>query len=321
MTRGRRGAAATGIVAAVLCASAAPAAALDEDPGWTLVLAEDFERIDPERWTLKDETYSSNEDSFLRAGNCSIADAGADGNALRLQAEEEPVRRWGDTWDYTSCYATTEGKYSLPDHFRVEVRAKVPMEQGMWAAPLWLRPGGDAGGEIDVAETLGGQDEPRLSQTIHTGYGPEHAQSSYDVPFSSLDDPTGTGWHTYTVEKVPGRLTMWADGVQTAQWSTGDPAWFTEYYDAGKRWSLRVNLQVGGRWGGRPDRTTDWSRARTAMLVDHIRVWTPTVPSTPPNPIEGEPARVDGDEGEARPGSWLQRALALLVPDLSRSLP
>ena len=275
----------------LLCASAAAVHALDETtvpvpvasaepespPGWSLLLAEDFDRVDPRTWTLKDDTYSGNEDSYLSASNCSIDRAGADGHALRLQGRQESVRRWGGSWDYTSCYATTEGKFSVPDYFRAEVRARVPMEQGMWAAPLWFRPADGSDGEIDLVETLGSEAaRPKVHQTIHTGYGSNHEQAGFTHPFAALGDAAGTGWHTYTIEKVPGRITMWVDGVQTARWSTTDPDWYPRYYEAGKRWDLRINLQIGGDWGGPPDATTDWSAGRTAMVVDRVHVWTPT---------------------------------------------
>ncbi len=278
--------------AALLCAcaqsaytaedvAAPPAAGPRAVPGWTVELADDFDDVDARVWSLKDDTFSSNEDSFLRADNCTIAGAGKDGHALRLQGKQESVHRFGRSWDYTSCYATTEDRFTVPNYFRAEVRAKVPMEQGMWAAPLWFRPADDSGGEIDLVETLGAQSaRPLVSQTIHTDYGKAHDQSSFSYPFARLGDDTGTAWHTYTVEKVPGRITMWVDGVQTAQWSAGDPGWFAQYYEAGKRWNLRVNLQIGGSWGGAPDSTTDWDR--TAVLVDHVYVWTPTVLSLLP---------------------------------------
>ena len=307
-------------------------------PGWTLELTEEFRTIDPARWAVKDDTYSSNEDSYLRAANCSIDDAGADGHALRAQGREETVRRWGRTFSYTSCSVTTEGRYSVPGYFRAEVRAKVPMEQGMWAAPLWFRPADGSGGEIDLVETLGGQpSRPRITQTIHTDYGDDHDQSSYSYPFEKLGDPVGTGWHTYTIEKVPGRMTMWVDDVQTAQWSTGDPQWYSRFYDSGKRWELRINLQIGGSWGGPPDASTDWSPARTAMLVDRVRVWTPTVlselPSAPLGGTEGHRSAgapddpgavpVEGDAehgaGDGRSADWLSTALAFLTIDLATS--
>lgn len=276
--------------AALLCVTALAARADDEGggtspvapsagSGWSQDLREDFATVDDRYWTLKDDDFSSNEDSFLRADNCTVDDAGADGHALRLQGKQETVRRWGQVWDYTSCSATTEGKYSVPNYFRAEVRARVPMEQGMWAAPLWFRPSDGSGGEIDLVETLGRQaDSPRVIHSIHTDYGSAHESASFDYPFARLGDPDGTGWHTYTIEKVPGRLTMWVDGVQTAEWSVDDPHWYAEYYEAGKRWDLRINLQIGGDWSGAPDSSTDWSPDRTALLVDHVYVWKPSSP-------------------------------------------
>lgn len=256
---------------------------------WELDMSDEFERFDARVWTRKDKTYSSNEDSFLRAANCSIDDVGADGHAVRLQARKETVRKWDRTWQYTSCYLTSEDKYSVPNYFRAEVRAKVPMERGMWAAPLWFRPVDGSGGEIDVVETLGGQSRAVLSQTIHTEYGAAHQQVSSVYPFAKLDDPTGTRWHTYTIEKLPGRITMWVDGVQTAEWSVQEPTWFAQYYETGKRWDLRVNLQVGGDWGGEPDASTDWTPSSTALLVDRVRVWRPTALALLPLPVPVPP--------------------------------
>lgn len=311
MARGRASAAATWVAAALLVCATGPTAVAADEPreaflerevgsGWSLALDEGFDRIDPDRWTLKHDTYSSNEDSFLLRDNCSIEDVGAEGRALRLQSREQTVRKWGDRWDYTSCYATTEGKFSLPDYFRAEVRAKVPMEQGMWAAPLWFRPTDGSGGEIDVVETLGREAaDPQVHQTIHSDYGPAHELSSFEFPFDRLGDRAGTRWHTYTIEKLPGGITMWVDDEQTAQWSATDPEWFSEYYDAGKRWELRINLQVGGSWAGRPDSSTDWAPDRTAILVDRVRVWTPLT-SQPPLPL----------------GTWLRGALDFLSLDL-----
>ena len=92
------------------------------------------------------------------------------------------------------------------DSFRAEIRAKVPMEQGMWAAPLWFRPADGSGGEIDLVETLGseadGPGRPRVHQTIHTDYGAGHDVSGHSYPFARLDDPAGTAWGSGVVVAV-----------------------------------------------------------------------------------------------------------------------
>ncbi len=234
--------------------------------GWTPNLSENFTSFSSSRWNAKNNTYSSNEDSYLLARNATVG-----GGVLRIQGKRESV----GGRSYTSGYVDTNGKYSLPNYFRAEVRAKVPFEQGMWAAPLWFRPTDGGAGEIDMVETLGNErTRPTFHQTIHTEYGATHKQASVTDPFSSVT--SSTGWHTYTMEKVPGRITMWVDGVKTANFTASSPNWYKKYYEVGKRWNLRVNLQIGGSWGGLPNSTTDWSPDKTAMQVDYIRTWVPS---------------------------------------------
>lgn len=236
-----------------------------ERPNWKVDMVEDFAKIDRDRWNIRDNTSNSNEHSYLLAEN-----SFAKGGKLHIKAKNESAggRRW------TSGYIDTNGNYSLPNQFRIKIRAKVPMEQGMWAAPLWLRPADYSGGEIDLVETYGRErHRPLVHQTIHTDYGSGHQQDVEEIPYSNFDDPDGTGWHTYVVVKTKNSIRMKVDGVQTAKWSSGDPSWFDRYYKAGKRWSLRVNLQVGGDWGGQPDQSTDWRK--TTMMVDYIHTWVP----------------------------------------------
>lgn len=235
--------------------------------GWRQGIVEDFDRIDSARWNVRNRTSNSNEHSYLLARNVTTS-----GGVLRIQGKKE--RAGGRA--YTSGYVDTNRKYALPDYFRAEIRAKVPFEQGMWAAPLWFRPSDHSGGEIDLIETYGRtRANARIHQTIHTDYGSNHQKSAKPSLFSAVGDTKGTRWHVYTVEKQAGSITMWVDGVKTARWSQGDPSWFNRYYEAGKQWNLRVNLQIGGSWGGLPDSTTSWRPNRTAMLVDYIKTWTP----------------------------------------------
>ncbi len=246
----------------------APSVATPAPTRWTLDMSEDFDTLAPTRWNIKDNTSSSNEDSYLLAGNTSVSDG-----VLRIQGKLESV----GGRNYTSGYVDTIGKYSVPSYFRAEVRAKVPFEQGLWAAPLWFRPTDFGGGEMDLVETYGrDRANPIFHQTIHTDYGPGHRKVSITNPFSAVGSAAATEWHTYTMEKVPGRLTMWVDGVKTAEFAPGKPAWYNQYYETNRRWNLRVNLQIGGRWGGLPDSTTNWSADTSAMLVDYIKTWIPS---------------------------------------------
>jgi hypothetical protein len=234
---------------------------------WKLDLNEDFDSLPSNIWNIKNNASASNEDSYLLAANTSVG-----GGVLRIQGKLQSA----GGRSYTSGYVDTNGKYSVPNYFRAEVRAKVPFEQGMWAAPLWFRPAGGGNGEIDMVETLGNEKaKPTFHQTIHTEYGATHKQAAFTKLFSSVGSASATAWHTYTMEKTPGRITMWVDGVKTSEFTPANPSWYDKYYEIGQRWNLRVNLQIGGTWGGKPNSTTNWSGDNTAMQVDYIKTWVP----------------------------------------------
>lgn len=249
-------------------AAAPPTSGCTPSSSWTPDLTEEFTGLDPNVWNVKNDTYASNEDSYLRSRNVSVTNG-----RLRIQARKETYR----SRNFTSGYVETIGKYTLPSYFRAEVRAKVPLEQGMWAAPLWLRPVDGKAGEIDLVETYGRDAQAgraSVHHTIHTEYGSTHKQSVRSKRFSELPG-SATGWHTYTMEKTPGKIVMWVDCVKTAEYTNANPSWYSAYYDVGDRWNLRINLQLGGQWGGLPDSTTDWSPDKTAMEVDYVRTWVP----------------------------------------------
>lgn len=233
--------------------------------GWKLDWVENFNgrSLDPTKWNVRNDTSLAIEDSFLLASNVSVGNG-----SLRIQVKHESVGGRA----YTSGYIDTNDKFALPDQFRVEVRAKVPLEMGMWSAPVWFRPSDRSAGEIDLVETYGA-DRPNfvVHQTVHDAYGPDHQQDSRAVPWPNNGDPTG--WHTYLVEKTTGQIKMYVDGVLTDTFNSQAPSWFSDVFDQGKTWNMRVNVQVGGP-RGLPDATTDWSPDKTAMLVDHIYTWT-----------------------------------------------
>lgn len=231
--------------------------------GWRLLANDDFTTFNTTRWSVKDNVANSNEESYLLARNVTVANG-----VLRVQSKKESM----GGRKYTSGYVHSRNKQILPNTFRVEVRAKVPLEMGMWAAPMWFRPAAGGGGEIDLLETYGADmqkfGEFRAHHTIHSAYGGSHQtnQKQARIPGDPL------GWHTYTIEKTPGRILMFVDGQQKGSWSQGDPTWFNTYYEAGKSWVMIMNLQVGGHRGS-PSTSTNWTGDKTAMQIDYVRTW------------------------------------------------
>lgn len=233
------------------------------DPvGWVTSWRDDFTHLDTARWNVRERGQSSNQAALFLARNAWVRDG-----LLRIQAKKESV----DGWAYTSGYLDTHGKVALPNYFRLEMRARLPWGRGLWPAPLWLRPADGSGGEIDLVETFGRElDDPDTRHSVHSAYGPTHQQVVRVNEFAQLGS-NPWDWHTYRMEKTPGLIKMWVDDTLAATFRSGDPTWFNQYFEAGKKWNLRVNFNVGGKWNGMPDDTTPWSSAQ--MKVDYIHVW------------------------------------------------
>jgi beta-glucanase (GH16 family) len=231
---------------------------------WRQDLDEGFDRLRPQVWNTRDETLLDHDIAYLLDRNVATRRG-----RLTITARQESA----GGRSYTSGFVDTNGRYALPSTFQVAVRAKAPSRQGLWAAPLWLRPTDRSGGEIDLAETTRRPGEPaRITQSIHTAYGTGHQVAARRFDLADLGDRTGTGWHDYVVRKTPGLIVMWIDGQVASAFCAGSPTWFEDYYDAGKRWNLRINLQVGG-WGGQPRIGDDWSGGRSTLVVDSVRTW------------------------------------------------
>ena len=155
---------------------------------------------------------------------------------------------------------------------RIEVRAKIPVGQGIWPA-IWMLPSDDthggwaASGEIDIME-IKGQEPNVLWGTLHHG-GPwpdnRHTGTQYRLPRGSFADD----FHTYGVEWEKGRITWLVDGTpwQTqTEWSSSGKA-FPAPFD--HPFHLVINLAVGGGFVGPPDGTTPFP---SRFEIDHVRV-------------------------------------------------
>ena len=185
-------------------------------------------------------------------------------------------------YGWTSARIRTSGKFSRA-YGKIEVRAKLPLGQGIWPA-VWLLPdleGNPYGtwassGEIDLIETRGDQ-AGKVWQTLHYGgQWPNNVNSGFVFNFPSAG--TIADWHIYTLEWRAGEIRWLIDGVvtstKTAWWSSKAnppskdadlnpwPAPFDQPFYA------LINLAVGGNFGGDPDSSTP---STSQMLVDYIR--------------------------------------------------
>jgi beta-glucanase (GH16 family) len=208
---------------------------------------------------------------------------------LHIRAVKESLHGCG----YTSARLTTRKRSGGPlfnqRYGRFEFRAKLPTGQGLWPA-LWMLPQGEkygpwpSSGEIDVMEARG-QEPTKVLGTLHYGSRwPANAYSSKDCVLP--DQGTIADFHVYALEWEPGEIRWFVDGEQYASqsfwWSSSKtkggkglnpkgeadlnpwPAPFDQPF------YLVMNVAVGGKFLGKPDKTTVFP---AEMVVDYVRVY------------------------------------------------
>jgi beta-glucanase (GH16 family) len=250
---------------------------------WGFDLGNGFFNYDANTWI---NGWGNNELQYYtdQADNVFVKDG-----MLHLRAIKESYLGCG----YTSGKLKTRKKDGTPlfsqKYGRFEFRAKLPTGRGIWPA-IWMLPaeekygGWAASGEIDILEARG-QEPTKVLGTLHFGARwPNNAETSstYVLPKNG----TIADFHVYALEWDPGEIRWYLDGQLSA---TQNFWWSSSKHDGDKgvrpaqeadlnAWPapfdrpfyLVINLAVGGRFLGNPDRTTAFP---VEMLVDYVRVY------------------------------------------------
>ncbi len=160
---------------------------------------------------------------------------------------------------YASGLLSTHASYGFQYGY-AEIRARVPAGQGLWPAFWMFRDDGGAPyGEIDVMELLGGRPDT-VYATIHAG--PEWQGRKILQSKTVSGEPYSDGFHTYAVDWQEDETAFYVDGREVGRFATPP--------EAKARMHLRLNLAVGGPWGGPPVPAT---RFPSAFEIDWVRVW------------------------------------------------
>jgi beta-glucanase (GH16 family) len=208
---------------------------------------------------------------------------------LHIRAVKESLHGCG----YTSARLKTRkkdgGELFSKKYGKFEFRAKLPTGKGVWPA-LWMLPqdekygGWPTSGEIDVMEARG-QEPTEVLGTLHFGSlwpANIHVGETYVLPRKG----TIADFHVYAIEWEPGEIRWYVDGHQYATqsfwWSSGKadgakgvnpskeadlnpwPAPFDQPF------YLVMNVAVGGKFLGNPDKTTVFP---AEMVLDYVRVY------------------------------------------------
>ncbi len=242
---------------------------------WSLVWNDEFDgdRLNSEKWTPQVGDgcpglcgWGNNERQTYTTSNVSVQSG-----HLKITAREESVAGR----DYTSARLRTLDKGDWK-YGRFEVRAKLPVGQGMWPA-IWMLPsvgvygGWAASGEIDIMEARG-QVPSTVLGTLHYGGSFPNNQSS-GAPFTLSSGTFSEAFHTFVLEWTEGRMVWYVDGspyqVQT-EWNSVAAA-FPAPFD--QEFHLLLNVAVGGNFVGDPDASTVFPQS---MEVDYVRVYQKT---------------------------------------------
>lgn len=172
---------------------------------------------------------------------------------------------------YTSGRISTIDKFSFT-YGRIDVRAKLPKGQGLWAG-VWLL--GDniknfnwpIPGHMSLLEMRGGDIDGRDNTLIgKIIYGTPNQALTYSN-FTTLENGIfNDKFHVFSIIWEPSKI----------KWLLNDIVYFEKTIDASmnetfsKPFHLNINLAVGGQFPGNPNNNTVFPQE---MVVDYIRVF------------------------------------------------
>ena len=225
-----------------------------------------------------------------KTGDTSIPDESvvtiSDISLVETTANMLPANAFGDNAtagtkvkkSYTSGRISTQNLKTFT-YVRFEVRAKVPNGQGYLPA-FWLMANDEnvygqwpRCGEIDCMEVMG-QDTNKLYGTIH--YGNPHAESQGTYTIKDGKESFSDGFHTFTCDWEPGKITWYVDGIkyhEESNWHSTTEGQGTLTYPApfDQPFYIILNLAVGGSWVGNPNEETNF--VNNPFVVDYVRVY------------------------------------------------
>ncbi|MFK7844292.1 MAG: family 16 glycosylhydrolase [Rhodothermales bacterium] len=240
---------------------------------WELVWADEFDGdlLDPNKWSFQFGDgcpnlcgWGNNELQWYSGTNHSVGNG-----LLTITAKEESVS--GKNYTSSRLRSINKGDWT---YGRIEVRAKMPIGQGLWPA-IWMLPTDPsiygvwaASGEIDIMEYVGHKPDEVLGTIHFGGTWPQNQFTSktYTLPSGSFNDD----FHVFSIEWEKEEIRWYVDGElysTLSNWSSTGGT-FPAPFDID--FHLLINLAVGGNLPGNPDATTSFPQE---LVVDYVRVY------------------------------------------------
>ena len=238
---------------------------------WDLVWGDEFSGMALDTTIYSYETGSGCNKNLCGWGNNELQQYSAEAKNVRLENGNLIIEALQeDATLYTSARIYTQNKVEL-QYGRIDIRAKLPIGQGIWPA-LWMLGSNidDVGwplcGEIDIMEIIG-QEPAQLHGTGYFGDQPwpnNNVTATFSLPDGNFNDR----YHVFSLIWEYNKLwylvddiiyhTITPDRLKGQPWPYNQPFYFL------------FNVAVGGTWPGSPDETTIFPQQ---MQVDYIRVF------------------------------------------------
>ena len=170
---------------------------------------------------------------------------------------------------FTSSKILTRGKKTFK-FGRIDIRAILPKEKGIWPA-FWMLPqnnvfgGWPRSGEIDMMEMIGNA-PAKTYGTLHFGPGPGSTQlgRTYTLPTGIFNDE----FHVFSTIWKQNQIQWLVDGVLYSTYTSAD--FGSNNYPFNEDFFLIFNMAVGGNFPGNPDATSYYPQW---LIVDYVRVY------------------------------------------------
>ena len=236
-------------------------------PGYSLVWSDEFNgsTINTNDWNFETGGggWGNNELEFYTN---SPNNAYVSNGNLVIEARKEVM----GSNSYTSARMTTQNKKTF-QYGRIDIRAKLPVAQGLWPA-LWMLGSNisstpwPACGETDIMELIGTYPS-RVTGSIHWALA-NGTSGTVNNSYSLSSGDFSQQFHVFSLVWKSNSIQILVDGITYMTGTNASISSGTWPFNAAS--FLIFNVAVGGDWPGAPNASTTFPQR---MLVDYVRVF------------------------------------------------
>ncbi|WP_314690833.1 family 16 glycosylhydrolase [uncultured Rothia sp.] len=313
--------------------------------GYSLAFSDEFNgpALDTSKWGYQYSCFDTNKHTQAQYTD-STDNVSVSNGYLNLTARYSPTKPNGtprtckngsETYDapFTSGMISTKTSngnvlYAAPSSgFYMESRIKLPKARSSWSS-LWMtgvKGNWPSNGEIDIFESKGYDPNYLMSNTHTPRAGKPHSSEQHQRLMTGDTASSQDEFHTYGVLKTKDKIQFFLDGAPTHTVNMSDIKGDNPFLDEDNNLIIRLNHMVGGSYLANAANTADKTYvdatkfasdyddvANSTMLVDYVRVYTPSSEdseqpgsndTTPEQPGTEDPGNTDNPATPETPGS------------------